>query len=164
MRAQADAKKKVKAADDKTFGMKNKNKSKKVQQYIDQVKSAGAVWREAACLSNARAPPICAVALCERDDGNNNDDVKNSVLALFASVLTLTPRTLIHSYNQESRGAEEVGCNESGEGSNKKDDARWRRALSHSRSHDLTLTRRPARAFRKPKNCLRKERPKPMRS
>ena len=39
---QAAAKQKAKAADDKTFGMKNKNKSKKVQEYIDQVKTAGA--------------------------------------------------------------------------------------------------------------------------
>ncbi|KAI8378033.1 uncharacterized protein BYT42DRAFT_572486 [Radiomyces spectabilis] len=36
--SKAEQKKKVKVAEDKTFGMKNKNKSKKVQQYIQQVK------------------------------------------------------------------------------------------------------------------------------
>lgn len=35
----AEKQKKQKAAEDKTFGMKNKNKSAKVQRYIQQVQS-----------------------------------------------------------------------------------------------------------------------------
>ena len=36
----AEQKKKQAAIEDKTFGLKNKNKSKKVQQYVSQVKSS----------------------------------------------------------------------------------------------------------------------------
>lgn len=36
----AKAKSKAKSAEDKTFGLKNKNKSKKVQQHINQIKAS----------------------------------------------------------------------------------------------------------------------------
>ena len=39
--AKTQAKKQDKVIEDKTFGLKNKNKSKKVQQYIAQVSSSG---------------------------------------------------------------------------------------------------------------------------
>jgi len=38
----ADSKAKTKAAEDKTFGLKNKNKSAKVAKYVAQVKQAAA--------------------------------------------------------------------------------------------------------------------------
>ena len=38
-KTKADKKKAQKATDDKTFGMKNKNKSAKVQRYVQQVQS-----------------------------------------------------------------------------------------------------------------------------